>query len=81
MVINRNCFPKMTDFFKVRRSTGSHIHRKSGSIKEMVKNRHVVTSQIVNTCTRCSEAGSGQCFVRVTIFVTHCSMPRRPVEV
>jgi len=33
--------PKMKDF-NVRPSPGSHEHRKSGSIKEMVQDRHVV---------------------------------------
>jgi len=43
MVFNRNCFPKMT-LFKVRPPTGSQVHRKSGSIKEMVQNRQVDTT-------------------------------------
>ena len=41
MVFNRNCFPKV--LFKVSRPTGSHVRRKSGSIKEIVQDRHVVT--------------------------------------
>ena len=43
VVFNRNCFPKMT-LFKVRPPTGSQVHRKSGSIKEMVQNRQVDTT-------------------------------------
>ena len=44
MVFNRNCFPKNDRLFKVRRPTGSHIHPKSGSIKEMARDRHIVTT-------------------------------------
>jgi len=44
VVFNRNCFQKMKDFSRLAPPpTGSHIHRKSGSIKEMVQDRHVVT--------------------------------------
>jgi len=43
MVFNRNYFPKMT-LFEVRCSTGSHIHPKSGSIKEMARDRHIFTT-------------------------------------
>jgi len=37
--------PKMKDF-NVRPSPGSHEHRKSGSMKEMVQDRHVVLCDI-----------------------------------
>jgi len=43
MFFNRNCFPKI--LYMVRRSTGGHGHRKNGSIKEIVQDRHVVTTQ------------------------------------
>ena len=46
MAFTRNCVPKNERLFKVGRLTGSHVHRKSGSIKEvvheMVQDRHVV---------------------------------------
>jgi len=45
VVFNRNCFPKMKDFSKLAPvRTGSHVHRKSGSIKEMVQDMHIVTT-------------------------------------
>ena len=40
-VVNRNCFPKMTDFSRLGALTGSQVYRKSGSMKEMVQDRHV----------------------------------------
>jgi len=42
MFFNHTCFPKI--LFKVRRSMGGHGHRKSGSIKEIVQDRHIVTT-------------------------------------
>jgi len=46
MVFNRNCFFfKNERLFKVRRFTCGHVHRKSGSVKEMLQDRHVVTTQ------------------------------------
>jgi len=39
-------FIKNETLFKV---TGSHLHRKSGSIKEMAQDRHVVTTHVVTT--------------------------------
>jgi len=45
MVFNRNYFPKMKDFSRLGDLQAcSHIHRKSGSIKELVQDRHVVTT-------------------------------------
>jgi len=39
------CFPRMKDFSRLRNLQAcSHVHRKSGSIKEMVQDRHVVTT-------------------------------------
>jgi len=43
-VFYRNCFPKIKDFSRLGPSTGSHVHRKSGSVKEMVQDKHVVTT-------------------------------------
>ena len=37
-------FPKMKDFSSLGPPTGSHVHRKSGTIKVMVKDRHLVTT-------------------------------------
>jgi len=45
MVFNRDCFFKTERLFNVGRPTDSHIHHKSGSIKEMVRDRHIVTIQ------------------------------------
>jgi len=39
MVFNRNCFDRL---FDVRHPTGSHIHPKSGSIKEMAWDRQLL---------------------------------------
>ena len=44
MVFNRSCLSKNKRLFEVRRPTGSHIHRKSGSIKEMARDKHIVTT-------------------------------------
>ena len=43
VVFNRNCFPNER-LLKVRHPTGSHVLRKSSSIKEMVQDKHVVTT-------------------------------------
>jgi len=37
-------FYKNEILFKVRRPTDSHVHRKSGSIKEMVRDKHVAAT-------------------------------------
>ena len=37
-------FSKNERLFKVRRPTGSHAHRKCGSIKEMARDRHTITT-------------------------------------
>ena len=45
MIFNRNCFPKLKDFARLGDLQAcSHVHRKSGSMKEMVQDRHVVTT-------------------------------------
>ena len=44
VVFNRNCLLKMEDFSRLGPPTGSHLHRKSGSIKEMMQDRRVVTA-------------------------------------
>jgi len=42
-VFNQSCFPKMKDFSRLGDLQAcSHVHRKSGSIKEMVQDRHIV---------------------------------------
>jgi len=43
--LNRNCFPKIKDILGLAPPpTGSHVHHRSGSVKERVQNRHVVTT-------------------------------------
>jgi len=44
MVFNCNCFPKMKDYSRLRPHKGSHVHRKCGSIEEIVQDTHVVTT-------------------------------------
>ena len=44
VVCNRNCFPKLKDFSRLGPPRGSRVHRKSGGVKEMVQNRHIVTT-------------------------------------
>jgi len=44
VIFNPNCFPKTADFSRLGPSTGSHVHHKSGSVKEVVHDRHVVTT-------------------------------------
>ena len=58
MVFNRKCFPKMTDFSRL----GSHIHPKSGSIKEMARDRH--------TSGRGQDHASNFCIVDLENFAT-----------
>jgi len=43
MVFNRICFLNER-LFKGRRPTGSHVHRKSGRVKEMARDIHIVTT-------------------------------------
>jgi len=45
MVFNRSCFPKMNDFSRLG-VVQAVVHRKSGSIKEMVQYRHAVTTPL-----------------------------------
>jgi len=42
VVFNRNRFPKMKYFFKVRPLSGSQIHRKCGSMKEIVQDTYIL---------------------------------------
>jgi len=44
VVCNRNCFVKTKYVSRLEPPTSIHIHCKSGSIKEMVQDRHVVTT-------------------------------------
>ena len=40
VVFNRNCFfSKMKDYSRLRPLKGSHVHRKCGSVKEMMQDR------------------------------------------
>ena len=49
VIFNRNCFPKMKDFSRLGDLQAcSHVHRKGGSIKEIVQDRHVVTIRTTN---------------------------------
>jgi len=43
-LLYRNCFPKIKDYSRLRPYNSSHVHRKCGSITEMVQDRHVVTT-------------------------------------
>jgi len=40
VVFNCNGFSKMKDNSRLRPPKGSHVHRKCGSVKEMVQDRH-----------------------------------------
>jgi len=45
MVFNRNRFLKRKDFSRLGDLQAcSHVHRKSDSVKEMVQDRHVITT-------------------------------------
>ena len=44
VVSNRNYFPKMKDFSKLGPPRGNHVHHKSGIIKQMVQDKHVVAT-------------------------------------
>jgi len=44
MVFNRNCFSKKERLFKVRCIAGSHVHHKSGSVKEMARDTDIVAN-------------------------------------
>ena len=46
MVFNRNCFSKIRDFSRLGALHGSHVHGISGCIKEMARDRHVVTATL-----------------------------------
>ena len=42
--LSSQLFSKNDRLFKVRHHTGGHIHPKSGSVKEMAQDRHIVTT-------------------------------------
>jgi len=44
VVSNRNYFPKMKDFSRLGPPRGNHVHHKSGIIKQMVQDKHVVAT-------------------------------------
>jgi len=45
-------FQKMTNFSRYRRPTGSHIHPKSGGIKEMARDRRIVICYALHITNR-----------------------------
>ena len=44
MIFYRNQFPKMNDFLRLGPYTGSQIHSKTGGIKAMARDRHIVNT-------------------------------------